>query len=475
MFRIEDNLDYKRLRIEGRGLTYWNAGYLQNTPISSNLEATSSSGKVLTYNGTEWISANPSGALGFAHFGRVLIVDDINGDDATGGIGGNPYKTIEASILAINNTSPSTGYIIWVMPGSYELTNGITIPAGNTIRGISLQSCIIKKTNVTSDTTLITMGENSRLEDITINLTSSSLSDVNLTGILFPNQTSTSAKVRVCLINITSNISNLTKTICGILGNGSTTDPHIVLSTNAVQRSTTNVNSSHTTGSGKVRGWYFTGSLQFSVRDAVIFAKGLNSIGVETIHINSFIIIKTSTLAGTLYDLQQPLLLTVQNSGIQLCATDLVNANASTNGFSVNIESSNLIYYVNGNFADSPHYLFPGTSDFNKLLENPLGIPFSQNVIIFGGILSLIGPDNTRLDNTSQLDIYLYNSTSSSSLLPTGLAEFVKLTVTRATPSITFNNKSSRFEKTTSFLHVKIDCNNISTYTNGVYLQLSVY
>ena len=119
-----------------------------------------------------------------------------------------------------------------------------------------------------------------------------------------------------------------------MLGDGSTTNPNIVLSTNAVQRTTTNVTSSATSGSGKIRGWYFTGPLQFSVRDIVIFANGSggsDTIGVETTNTSSFIIIKTSTVAGTNYDIRQPAGLSVQNSGIQLCATDLINANTINN------------------------------------------------------------------------------------------------------------------------------------------------
>lgn len=537
MFRIEDQLDYKRVRSEGRGLTYWNAGYLQNMPIASNLESATTSGKSLKYNGTEWnsgytseiggIPINPNlsgidgqvltyngsqwtneyprymrnvpisdqmptttqilayngiywapadhtgsqGPAGTVAFGNVAVVDSILGSDISGQIGGNAFKTIEAAIDKIVS-DVSSGITIWVMPGTYELTNnltngGITIPPNTTLRGVTLQGCIIQRTNVLANTTLITMGANSRLEDITLNLTSAS--NVQLKGVYFPNATSISAKIRVCLINVTSTSSTLSNIVCGIFSDGTTTNPDVVLSTNAVQRTTTNVKSS-TSGGGIVRGWYFTGPLQFSIRDAVIFASGTNSIGVETTNVSSFIIIKTATVAGGLYDIKQPTGLTVQNSGIQLTATDLINANSDDNGFSVNIESANFAFSIFGNFGNATHYLFPGTSNYNQLLEVQVGVPFPQNVIIFGGMLSAVVP--TTMNGSAT--IYLYNSTSSTSL--SNPTEFSSISINDATRVSIFNNKSSTFKKQINYLHVKLVCSDgIGTSIRALFLMLSLY
>jgi hypothetical protein len=539
MFRIEDQLDYKRLRSEGRGLTYWNAGYLQNMPIASNLESTTTSGKSLKYNGTEWNSGYTSeiggtpftltppindgqvltyngngsqwtneypryirnipisnqmptpsqilayngaiwaptdntgsqGPPGTVAFGNVAVVDSILGVDISGQIGGNAFKTIESAIAKIVSTGIS-GITIWVMPGTYELTNnltngGITIPANTTLRGVTLQGCIIQRTNVVANTTLITMGDNSRLEDITLNLTSAS--NVELKGVYFPGTTSTSAKIRVCLINVTSTVTALTNIVAGIFGDGTTTNPDIVLSTNAVQRTTTNVTSS-TTGGGTVRGWYFTGPLQFSIRDAVIFASGTNSIGIETTNTSSFIIIKTATVAGGIYDIKQPTGLLVQNSGIQLTATDLINANSDDNGFSVNIESANFTFSIFGNFVNGEHYLFPGTSEYNKLLTTEVGVPFPQNVIIFGGMLSAVVP--TIMDGSAT--VYLYNSTSA--ILLSNPIAFASITVNNTTRVSIFNNKSSTFKKQINYLHVKLVCSGgVGTSIRALFLMLSLY
>ena len=548
MFSIQDSLDYRRMRAEGTSDSYWNAGYLQGIPISSNLKSITTTGKSLTYNGTEWTSSftteigglpinttipindgqvltyngtstswtneyprnlrgtpvssilptsgqilgynginwipvnttGTPGPAGTVAFGNTIVVDSKLGNDLSGSVDGNAVKTIQTAISKVNALSPARPITIWVMPGTYELSGdlnaqgGITIPDNTTLRGVTLQGCIIQRTeNVSSNTTLITMGVNSRLEDFTLNLSSSS--NVELKAVYFPNQTPTSAKVRVCLINVTSTVGSLTNIVCGIFSDGSTSNPNpdVVRSTNAVQRSTTNVTAS--SGGGIVRGWYFTGALQFSVRDTVIFANGENSIGVETTNKSSFIIIKTSTIAGKLYDLKQPSGLTVQNSGIQLCATDLVNANADANGFTVNIESTNLYFSVTGNIGNATHYLFPGTSSFGSLSHAPLGIPFSQNIICFGGILT--GVSDAMSGSAT---IKLYNSTSATSLSPgtppVTLTPFATLTANNTNKVVIFNNKSSTFKKSTNFLHVElITSDNIGNSVRGLLLGLSLY
>ena len=533
MFKVQDSLDYRRTRwdagflqsmlinpnlpsstVAGQGLIYNGSNWTNSYPLGVPFTITPPAldGQVITYNGTlwgneyprylrnipisstapsntqvlaydsvsgTWKPANPTGQKGdpgFAHFGNVAVVD-TTGNDATADINGNPFSTIQGAIAKINAGSLA-GITIWVMPGSYNLpSTGITIPANTTLRGMSLQGVILRtdpSIPITSDTTLITMGTSTRLEDVTINL--SSASDVNLTAVYFPGSTPTTAKVRVCLINVTSTVASLTKTICGIFADGATTNPDIVLSTNAVQRSTTNVTGNATSGSGKIRGWYFTGALQFSVRDTVIFANGSvgsDTIGVETTNTSSFVIIKTSTISGTNYDIKQPSGLSIQNTGIQLCATDLINANADANGFRVNIETNSLLFSVLGNIGNSSppnhHYLLPGTLNYNALSQVPVGIPFSQNVIIYSGILTAI---STAMTGTATIN--LYNSTSSTSL--TNPTPFVSFSVDNNSKVSVFNNASSTFKKQTSFLHIQfVSSGGIGTSLDGLLLNLAIY
>jgi len=95
----------------------------------------------------------------------VLFVDAVYGNDSTASIGGSAWLTIAAAI-----TASSSGQTIWIMPGTYTLASGITLKDGTAMRGLNTQTVILQM-NVTSSTTMITMGENCRLEDCTINLT----------------------------------------------------------------------------------------------------------------------------------------------------------------------------------------------------------------------------------------------------------------------------------------------------------------
>ena len=454
--------------------------YLRNIPVSSTAPSNT---QVLTYDGVlgTWKPADQTGTpgpAGFAHFGNVAVVDIVGGNDSTAAINGNPFSTIQGAIAKINALSLS-GITIWVMPGTYNLPAGITIPANTTLRGISLQGVIIQmgfslpSFPLVSDTTLITMGASTRLEDVTLKLTSAS--DINLTAVYFPLDTPTTAKVRVCLINVTSTVATLTKTVCGMFGDGSTTNPNVALSTNAVQRTTTNVTGNATSGSGKIRGWYFTGPLQFSVRDTVIFANGSggsDTIGVETTNTSSFIIIKTSTVSGSTYDIKQPSGLSVDNSGIQLCATDLINANAGSTGFRVNVETASIIFSLtrqSGNIGNDTHYLLPGTVDYNSLSQVPLGIAFSQNTIIFSGILTAI---TDAMTGTATID--LFNSSSLTTL--SNPVPFATIVVGNTNKVAVFNNKSSTFRKQIDYLHVRfVSSGTIGTSIRGLLLNLSTY
>lgn len=120
-----------------------------------------------------------------------------SGDDRVAFIGGNPFSTINGAISAINALN-AQGITILVFPGSYEET--VTIPDGNAIKGVCSSNIIISKLNVTSNTTLLTMGENTTVEDVSLLLTSSE--HVRLIGVAFPGVTSQSAKIRGVSIEV---------------------------------------------------------------------------------------------------------------------------------------------------------------------------------------------------------------------------------------------------------------------------------
>jgi hypothetical protein len=290
------------------------------------------------------------------------------------------------------------------MPGTYNLTSGITIPASTAIRGINALSVIIQMLNVSQDTTLITMGIQTRLEDVTLNLTSSN--PVNLTGIFFPSTTTTTSRIRSCVINVTSTSLSLSN-VYGLYSNAITTNPLVLLPNSVMRAVSVNVNSTTT---GIVRGIYLTNTCQFVIRECDIFASGTsnNIIGVEsTTPGQAYILLKTSTISGTTNDIKQPSGLS--GSSIILAGTDLVNSNPSVNGFSVNSQVNQLYYSVMGSIPTGTYYLTPGNLIGPQMLSSMiLSMPFNQTSIIF----SITANYTIALTGTQIITINLYNTTT---------------------------------------------------------------
>jgi hypothetical protein len=256
---------------------------------------------------------------------------------------------------------------------------------------MSLQTTTIQILNATTSTNLVTMSIQTRLEDITLVLTANPGSaGVNLTGVYFPTTTSTTAKTRTVVVNVGSTASSPdTGNIYGIYADGTTTNPFTLQSTNAMQRTTTNVNS---TSRGRNCALYVapTASCQFAVRDCVFFANsslGATAVGVECGGTGSFISLKTSSCAGTTNDIKQDTGgITGSASTIQLSATDLVNANSDGFGFTVNTSPNQYQFVVIGSLSGAPktYYLSPGTTTNSVLANNNVvSIPFTQRLVLF--------------------------------------------------------------------------------------------
>jgi hypothetical protein len=313
------------------------------------------------------------------------------------------------------------------------------------------------------------------MEDLTLNLSSSA--NVNLTGVYFPGGTPTTAKVRACVINVTSTSTSSSPTICGIFSDGTTASYSTITSLNAVQRTTTNVTST-TTGASIVRGWYFTGSLQFSVRDSVVFASGpgTNVIGVETTNSASLIIVKTSTVSGTTFDIKQPSGLATPV--LYLAYTDLVNANANGNGFGVNLEQNDKYFVLGSKVSFSgqgslsattqgTYYCLPGTtlSNFASVIT---GIPFPHKIILNGAILST----SILLTSTQVVTLNLYKSSS-----PATTGTLLKSLAINSTTNVNhFTDYCVTFLPTTEYLHVEVVVSGADLATgNNVVVGISFY
>ena len=364
-------------------------------------------------------------------------MDKIHGDDAVALISGRPYATIEG---AINGTSQfiKIDFTIWVLSGIHDINTGIIIPSGLSIRGISLERTTIQMINVTSNTTLITMGENTSIEDLTLKLTSTE--HWNLTGIEFPGTTSVTGKINNCVITVdNSNApSNGTSDVNAVLASGTGTLGSASFSFNSLKACTLNV---YSNGAGKKRGILVNGPNVMSTRDINIYvanpmddASTGSYVGVETDDINNLgsIQLRTttvgtvSTLVGASYtysDILQTTPASITNPtylaspGIQIGpGTDLVTKTAGGKGASVYNYPTTIYYGLRGNIIDGTAqnitgYMWPGTQEFKSGAKGfpDTGTPqayyrVQQPVIILGLAAGLSQP--TTGTDTVTVTIY---------------------------------------------------------------------
>jgi hypothetical protein len=278
-----------------------------------------------------------------------------------------------------------------------------------------------------------------------------------LAGIVFPNATTTSSKVRTCVVNVSSTATGGTGYTYGIYANSTATTslPFTLQSLNAMQRTTVNANS---TGgaTGNVRALYIdpSSSCQFAVRDCVFYAGFTGataaSIGVENGSAGSFISLKTSSVYGTVNDVLQPLLGgtaygSTATPTIQLSSTDLLNANSDARGFSVVSSANQMSFSITGNIAqNTSYYLLPGNVSTTAPFigpDNILGIPFSQKTIVY----SMTVYSNYTYTAADYVTINLYNSSAPPSVSSSNLFATCQINFNNHTSSFTINNFSSTF------------------------------
>jgi hypothetical protein len=306
--------------------------------------------------------------------GNTLTVDAVYGNDTTAAA--DPYiKPFLTITSALSNVS--AGQTVFVRPGTYS--EKLTIPTNVALRGANVQTVTVQQLNTTSNTTLLTMGSNCRVEDMTLTLTS--LCNVNLTGIDWPSGTPLTSKLRTAVVNVTSGGTG-SNTIVGMLSAGTSVTTYSA--SDAVRSCTISVDAS---SSGPIRGVYVTGSNWFALRDANINARGTGSniVGVETTNAGSYASLKHSTVrggdgTGIRYDVNRTA------GEVLLGSADLVNNTANGNGFSVTTEGAITHYGTTGNFANgTTYYLVPGFVRQGDLPTSTFGIPVTQNMILFSG------------------------------------------------------------------------------------------
>jgi hypothetical protein len=217
------------------------------------------------------------------------------------------------------------------------------------------------------------MGANCRLEDVTMNIYSSNA--VDLIGINYPSGTSITSKLRTTVLNVSSTNAGSNSTI-GIYSGG--TSALSYTTSHTIRGTTINVASQ---GKGLTRALYITDSNRFVARDTNFSALGTSSIGIETTNISSFAELKQCSINGGIHDINRTA------GTIQLSSTDLINASANGNSFSVNTEPSPIFFGVTGDIKNGTKTLMPGTLLYNDL-PTSFGLPFPQRLIVFQAVFT---------------------------------------------------------------------------------------
>ena len=341
--------------------------------------------------------------------GNVLVVDAVNGNDATAGVGGLPYKTVNA---AVNSAVPNTNQVIWVLPGIYDLSSPIVMPDGVSMRGINVQSSVIQMTNVIGNTTLLTMGSNSRIEDLTLNLTSTG--HYTLIGIAFTGTTTQTTKLRTCVLTVDNHTAPVggTSEVTGIKASGTGALSSGSFAFNSLKGSTVNV---YSNGGGNKRGVLVTNTNTITTRDLNVYVAAPTDststgsyVGIETndssVGQTGSVQLRATTvgtfltsISGTKSDILQttPSSFVSPNyllyPGIQIGpGTDLVTKNAGGKGFSSYVFNNTIFYGMKGTVSGPPGWLWPGTQTWSAGVFPDTGLPPAyyrvQQPFILGGM-----------------------------------------------------------------------------------------
>ncbi len=302
--------------------------------IAQFASATSSDGSIILIPGpgTLELEAVPV-------FGNVARVDQIFGNDSTGKVSGAPFLTIGAALNAAAAYA-SGPVVVWVFPGIYN--EAIIIPDNVSVVGVSMGGSVnvggITIQQTSGATTLVTMGQNTALENITLQLTGNSTS--TFTGIDIPTGPATINRTRL-------EVNNTTGTAYGILASGDT----------AVNVDASNIT---TISGGTSRGVYVNGAANVIMSKSTITTSGYNAIGVETVNEYGLFTANASIISGTTADISE------SAGDIILAGTTLANSTANYLGFTTTISPAIISFATLSNTltggVPNSGAVFPGTA-----------------------------------------------------------------------------------------------------------------
>ncbi|MEI4801744.1 hypothetical protein WAZ07_10465 [Bacillus sp. FJAT-51639] len=310
-----------------------------------------------------------------------------SGNDSTAFIGGNPFKTINGAITAINAIG-ATGITILVFPGVYDET--VVIPNGNSLRGISLLTVIIRQQNVISNTTVLTMGENTRVEDVTVLLTSSN--HVNLTGVAFPGTTSQNARLRTAVITVDNSTASTsgTSNVYAIHSFGTGTPDDSISAVRATTITTRSV------GLGNKRAILVdTNPHNFHCRDVNLTTTSLGGagscIGAEVNRAGAELSLRLVSVQGTTADVSQ-------TAGTMiLSSANLINSNANNLSFSTVLQPTTILWADPAGLpTGGTRFYRPGTASVSA---TEVFVRLSQKAVIKSlAIRARVAPGGTSTD-----------------------------------------------------------------------------
>ena len=442
-------------------------------------------------NGVDGVTG-PTGATGSVlSLGKVLIVDQVYGDDLTAPITGLPYQTVEA---ALNGTSGTTGTTVWIMPGTYTLGGKLILPNQISLRGMSLQTCTLERSGITADTSLLKMGENCRVEDLTLKLGSTGL--YNITGVEFGGTSSQTSKLRNSVLTVdNSEVSYLEQSnVYGVLFSGTGATGESTFSFNAIKGCTINVKSN---GSGDKRGILVSGSNQVSIRDTNIYVatpgntgstgsyvgvETADLIGIGSIQLRSSSIGAPKQLVPQTFkssDILQTYPTSLSNPtylaspGIQIGpGTDLVTKSAGAKPFSTYIYPTTVFYCGYGNIANnSTGYLWPGTVRFENNRYPDQTTPVARYRVQQPAILSGLTVSCNILTGADQVIVTVCKNAAGGSVVSNPTVFTVTLTGTPAVLTGSFYNGSVDFA-TGDFVNVFIDVTGSTLHDLAIQLDM---
>jgi hypothetical protein len=178
------------------------------------------------------------------------------------------------------------------------------------MRGLNTQTVriVMNGSNPGGTVTLLTMGENTRVEDMTLTLNSSNAT-TNLVGILLPGTTSVTSKLRTTVVTVDNSGVPVgsTTNVYGVLSDGTGALNAGTFSFNTLKGSTLNV---YSNGAGNKFGIYqpSTNANQLSTRDFNLYVRAPidptslgRYVGIYTDNNNSQVQTRSTTIGGSPY------------------------------------------------------------------------------------------------------------------------------------------------------------------------------